>query len=51
MVLRDPADVVAAAGIGGAAGSYLGSSRLPPMVIKRLLAIVLLIAGAKLIFT
>ena len=43
--------LMAAAGVGGAAGSYLGSSRISPMVIKRLLAIVLLIAGAKLIFT
>jgi uncharacterized protein len=37
--------------IGGSAGSYLGSRRFPHTVIKRLLAIVLLIAGAKLIFT
>jgi uncharacterized membrane protein YfcA len=37
--------------IGGAAGSYFGSRRFPHTVIKRLLAIVLLIAGAKLIFT
>ena len=37
--------------IGGSAGSYLGSRRFEPVVIKRLLAIVLLIAGAKLIFT
>jgi uncharacterized protein len=37
--------------IGGAAGSYLGSRRFPHTVIKRLLAVVLLIAGAKLIFT
>lgn len=41
--------LLAAAGIGGTAGSYLGSSRLPPTMIKRLLAVVLLIAGAKLI--
>ena len=37
--------------IGGSAGSYCGSRRFPPTVIKRLLALVLLIAGAKLIFT
>ena len=37
--------------IGGTAGSYLGSRRFPHTVIKRLLAVVLLIAGAKLIFT
>ncbi len=35
---------------GGAAGSYLGSTRLPHTAIKRLLAIVLAIAGFKLIF-
>lgn len=40
-----------AAVIGGAAGSYLGSNRLPQSAIKRLLAVVLLIAGTKLIFT
>ena len=37
--------------IGGSAGSYFGSQRFPHTVIKRLLAVVLLIAGAKLIFT
>lgn len=37
--------------IGGGAGSYLGSRRFEPVVIKRLLAIVLLIAGCKLVFT
>jgi uncharacterized membrane protein YfcA len=36
---------------GGTAGSYFGSRRFPQAVIKRLLAIVLLVAGAKLIFT
>jgi hypothetical protein len=41
--------LLAAAGVGGAAGSYLGSHRLPPTVIKRMLALVLLIAGGKLI--
>ncbi|MEQ1920716.1 MAG: sulfite exporter TauE/SafE family protein [Elusimicrobiota bacterium] len=34
---------------GGAAGSYLGSARLPHTTIKRLLAAVLTIAGLKLI--
>ncbi len=43
--------LVAAAGVGGTLGSYLGSRRFDPAVIKRLLAVVLLIAGAKLIFT
>ncbi len=38
-----------AAVLGGSAGAYLGSQRFPPTVIKRLLAIVLLIAGTKLI--
>lgn len=37
--------------IGGAAGSYLGSSKFPTTVVKRLLAVVLTIAGIKLIFT
>jgi uncharacterized protein len=36
---------------GGTAGSYLGSKRFDHTIIKRLLAIVLLIAGIKLIFT
>jgi uncharacterized membrane protein YfcA len=40
-----------AAVLGGAVGSYLGSQRFPVTTIKRLLAIVLLIAGFKLIFT
>ena len=43
--------LVVAAVVGGAAGSYLGSQRLPHTAIKRLLAVVLLIAGTKLIFT
>jgi uncharacterized protein len=43
--------LVVAAGVGGFAGSYLGSQRLPPTIIKRLLAVVLLIAGSKLILT
>jgi uncharacterized membrane protein YfcA len=40
-----------AAIIGGTAGSYFGSRKLNPTIIKRLLAAVLLIAGSKLIFT
>jgi len=39
------------AGVGGTLGSYLGSQRFPQDVIKRLLAVVLIIAGAKLILT
>ena len=35
---------------GGAAGSYLGAERLPAPAIKRLLAVVLAIAGFKLLF-
>jgi uncharacterized membrane protein YfcA len=42
--------LLVAAGVGGAIGSYFGSRRFDPTLIKRLLAIVLLIAGAKLIF-
>lgn len=43
--------IAAAAVIGGTAGSYLGSQRFDHTMIKRLLAVVLLIAGGKLIFT
>ncbi|MEN9579952.1 MAG: hypothetical protein RJA70_2961 [Pseudomonadota bacterium] len=43
--------LVVAAGIGGTLGSYFGSRRFDPVVIKRFLAVVLLIAGTKLIFT
>ena len=43
--------LVIAAVIGGTLGSYFGSRRLPQMTIKRLLAIVLTIAGFKLILT
>ena len=39
------------AALGGGVGSYLGSRRFAPIIIKRFLAVVLLIAGAKLIFT
>lgn len=45
------APLAVAAALGGAAGSYLGSRRLAPAVIKKLLAAVLAIAGWKLIFT
>ncbi|MBA4113654.1 MAG: hypothetical protein C0492_09955 [Verminephrobacter sp.] len=40
-----------AAALGGVIGSYFGSRRFAPVAIKRLLAAVLLIAGAKLILT
>ena len=43
--------LVAAAILGGTIGSYTGSRRLPHGVIKRLLAVVLTIAGFKLILT
>lgn len=36
---------------GGLAGSYFGSQKFPHTTIKRLLAVVLLIAGAKLLMT
>lgn len=42
--------LAAAAITGGLAGSYLGARRLPHTAIKRLLAVVLLIAGFKLVF-
>lgn len=38
-----------AAVIGGSIGSYLGSQRFDPRIIKRLLAVVLIIAGGKLL--
>ena len=41
---------IAAVG-GGGIGSYLGSRRFPAQLLLRLLAVVLVIAGAKLIFT
>ena len=40
-----------AAGAGGILGSYFGSRKFPQTVIKRLLAVVLTIAGLKLILT
>src|SRR5207253_10969049 len=43
--------LVVAAVTGGAVGSYLGSRQFSPHFIKRLLAVVLIIAGLKLIFT
>jgi uncharacterized membrane protein YfcA len=39
-----------AALVGGLVGSELGSRRLPPLAVRRLLALVLVIAGVKLIF-
>ena len=41
--------LAAAAIAGGALGSYLGSRRLSPLWIKRVLAVVLAIAGTKLV--
>ncbi len=50
-VFPTPALLLAAvAVVGGTAGSYLGSHRLPHTTIKRLLAVVLIIAGVKLVF-
>src|SRR5438105_9520806 len=43
--------LAAAAIIGGTIGSHLGSRRFPTRIISILLAIILTIAGAKLIFT
>ena len=43
--------LVVAAASGGVVGSYLGSRQFSPNFIKKLLAVVLLIAGYKLIFT
>jgi uncharacterized membrane protein YfcA len=40
-----------AAILGGTAGSYFGSKRFDHTLIKRLLAVVLLVAGLKLVFT
>jgi uncharacterized protein len=42
--------LLGAVALGGTAGSYLGSRRLPVPTIKRLLALVLLGAGAKLVW-
>jgi uncharacterized membrane protein YfcA len=43
--------LLVAAGVGGLIGSHFGSRRFEPMLIKRLLAVVLVIAGFKLILT
>jgi len=43
--------LLAAAAIGGFIGSTLGSRRFDPTLIRRLLAVVLVIAGAKLLLT
>jgi len=43
--------LLGAAALGGFVGSYLGSRHFAPAWIKRFLALVLLIAGLKLIFT
>lgn len=42
---------LAAAGVGGVVGAYLGSTRLQPVTLRRLMAVVLLIAGSKLVFS
>jgi uncharacterized membrane protein YfcA len=50
--LPTPAAGLALAAVaGGGVGSYLGSRRFSHVAIKRLLALVLLIAGTKLLFT
>ena len=49
-----PGDIVwwaPAALVGGLIGSELGSRRLPPLAIRRLLAAVLLVAGTKMLLT
>ena len=43
--------LLVAAALGGSLGSYFGSRRIQSATIKRLLALVLFIAGLKLIFT
>jgi len=43
--------LVVAAALGGSIGSYYGSRRLDPLAIKRFLALVLVIAGTKLLLT
>jgi uncharacterized membrane protein YfcA len=43
--------LLAAAGAGGALGSHLGSHRFDHALIKRMLAVVLIIAGGKLVLT
>lgn len=43
--------MLAAVLVGGAIGSFMGSHRLPARQIKRLLGVVLVIAGLKLLFT
>jgi len=43
--------LVGAAAIGGTIGSRMGSRHLAPLAIKRLLAVVLIIAGLKLVLT
>ena len=43
--------MLAAVVMGSTAGSYFGSRRFPRTVFTRLLAVVFIIAGAKLIFT
>jgi uncharacterized membrane protein YfcA len=47
---RKPLSLLVAVVSGGAVGSYLGSRQFFPSFIKKMLAIVLTIAGFKLIF-
>ena len=47
--LRSAETRLVAAGVGGLIGSELGSKRLDNVVIKRVLAVVLLVAGIKLL--
>ncbi|HWV57857.1 MAG TPA: TSUP family transporter, partial [Longimicrobiales bacterium] len=42
---------LALAGAGGALGSYAGSRRLDPTVVKRVIAFVLVVAGVRLLLT
>ena len=50
-VPRGTALLAAVALAGGLYGSWLGARRLPPLAIRRVLAVVLAIAGAKLLFS
>ena len=43
--------LLVAVALGGSLGSYFGSRRIQSTLIKRLLGVVLLIAGLKLVFT
>ena len=47
---KDIPYLLAAAGLGGLLGSWLGSRRLPSLTVRRVLGVVLLVAGYKLLF-